>query len=94
MNKAGISPKNSKVYTINSSTSAGNKNILKSLSLSSTTIHGNKSISNIVLDKDFGTPLLIDVQPSIQNGASVQSNKVPTVQAMNFLKNNRTLLKI
>ena len=94
MNKAGISPKNSKVYTINSSTSAGNKNILKSLSLSNTTIPGNKSLSNIVLDKDFGTPRLINVQPSVQKGVSVQSNKVPTVQAMNFLKNNRTLLKI
>jgi len=94
MNKAGISPKSSKVYTINSSTSAGNKNILKSLSLSNTTIPGNKSLSNIVLDKDFGTPRFIDVQPSVQKGVSVQSNKVPTVQAMNFLKNYRTLLKI
>jgi Zn-dependent metalloprotease len=95
INKVGISPKSAKLYPANSNAVASiitnnSRSAYVPLSLNS----NNKSLSKIVLDRDFGTPRLIDVKPSGQNVSNVQSNRVPEVEAMNFLINNKSLLKI
>jgi Zn-dependent metalloprotease len=95
MNKVGVKPGSAKLYSLNKKTaSAGTTNIFHSLSLSQSTSANDSSITKIVLDKTFGTPRLIDVQPPAQKTSTVQSTGTPSVQAMNFLTTNKSLLKI
>jgi bacillolysin len=95
VNKVGINPKSAKLYSANSSlAAAASTSIYQKLSLPQSTALDNKSISKIVIDNTFGTPRLIDVKQSVQKGVTVQSNGVPAVLAMNFIINNKSLLKI
>ncbi len=95
MNKLGLKPSTTKLYTANK-TLASNLNIMGGkISLPSPSVLNSNEIKNVILDNKNGTPRLIEVKPpAVQKSNSIQSMNNPVTQAMNFMIANKDLLKI
>ncbi len=96
MLKVGVNPASAKLYSTNSALAkAVSTNVGAKITLPSQLDLNNDRINRILLDKQFGTPRLIDMNPvPLQKGKVLQSTAEASDIALNFLKENKSLLKI